>query len=35
MKNKECCPKEEEKRAENCMVCGATLDYLETAVSVL
>ena len=34
--NKECCkPKEEEKRAENCMVCGASLEYLETAVSVV
>ena len=35
MKNKECCAKEEEKRAENCMVCGASLEYLETAVSVV
>ena len=35
MMNKECCkPKEEEKKAENCMVCGATLEYLKTAVSV-
>lgn len=34
--NKECCkPKEEEKRAENCMVCGASLEYIETAVSVV
>ncbi len=28
-------PAEEEKRAENCMVCGAPLEYLETAVSVV
>jgi predicted RNA-binding Zn-ribbon protein involved in translation (DUF1610 family) len=36
MMNKECCkPNEEEKRAENCMVCGASLEYLETTVSVL
>lgn len=34
MKNKECCAKEE-KKAENCMVCGATLEYLETAISVV
>jgi len=34
--NKECCKtNEEEKRAENCMVCGASLEYLETAVSVV
>jgi len=33
--DKECCKaKEEGKRAENCMVCGAPLEYLETAVSV-
>lgn len=31
MKNKECCAKGEEKRVENCMVCGAALEYLETA----
>ena len=34
--NKECCKtSEEEKRAENCMVCGASLEYLETAVGVV
>ena len=34
--SKECCKREEEeKRAENCMVCGASLEYLETAVSVV
>ena len=27
--------KGEEKRAENCMVCGTTLEYLETATSVV
>jgi predicted RNA-binding Zn-ribbon protein involved in translation (DUF1610 family) len=35
MKNKECCVEEEEKRAENCVVCGAALEYLETAASVV
>jgi len=36
MNSKECCKsKEEEKRAENCMVCEASLEYLETAVDVL
>jgi len=27
--NKKCCAKEEEKRVENCMVCGASLEYLR------
>ncbi|MFH1449175.1 MAG: DUF5714 domain-containing protein [bacterium] len=34
MMSKECCKTSEEKRAENCMVCGTSLEYLETAVSV-
>jgi hypothetical protein len=37
--NKECCATGDEeyslKRAENCMVCGAALEHLETAVSVV
>lgn len=35
MMNKECCTPSKEKRTENCMVCGASLEYLETAVSVV
>lgn len=31
--DKECC-QQEIKRAENCMVCGTTLEYLERAASV-
>jgi len=33
--DKECCKAKEEKKAENCMVCGASLEYLETAASVI
>lgn len=33
--NKECYQTNEEKRSENCMVCGMPLEHLETAVGVI